>query len=188
MSPTGRQLQKINLQLPPGRPLVDPLRFAGLDGFFGSPFLKLGFQSQFDRALVVNPDAFQPEHLADLGDIFGAIHAEVSQLGNVNKAVFAREHFDERAEFFDRDNATMIGLADFNLARHAADNLLRAGHALGARRVNVNGTVVVDVNLSSGLGDDALDGLATRPDECADLFRIDFDRLDARRVLAEIGP
>src|SRR2546423_11317884 len=80
----------------------------------------------------------------------------------------------------------MIGRADFDLSRHAADNFLRARHALWAGRVDVNGTVVVDINLGAGLGDDALDGFAARPNERADLLRINFDRLDAGRVLAEI--
>jgi hypothetical protein len=34
----------------------------------------------------------------------------------------------------------------------------------------VNGAVVLDVNLGAGFGDDALDGLAARSDECADLI------------------
>ena len=69
--------------------------------------------------------------------------------------------------------------------RHAADDFLRARHALAARRVDVHRAVVFDVNLRAGLGDDALDRLAAGSDERADLLGINFDRLDARRVFAD---
>ena len=105
----------------------------------------------------------------------------------MDEAVFSREHFDEGAELFDRDDATVIRLADFDLARHAADYFLRARHAFRARRVDVHGAVVFDINLRAGLGHDAFDRLAAGSDECTDFFRIDFDRLDPRRVLAQIS-
>ena len=56
-----------------------------------------------------------------------------------------------------------------------------------ARRVDVDRAVVFDVNLRAGFGDDALDRLAAGSDERADLLRIDLDRLDARRVFAQVG-
>src|SRR5205085_1379303 len=44
-----------------------------------------------------------------------------------------------------------------------------------------------DINLRAGFGDDPLDRFAAGADECADFFRINFDCLDPRRVLAQIG-
>src|SRR5476649_604748 len=104
----------------------------------------------------------------------------------MDKPIFSWKHFDERAEFLDRDDATVIGLADFDLPRHAADDFLRARHAFGARRIDVHGAVVFDVNLRAGFGDDAFNRLAAGSDERADFFRIDFDRFDPGRVFAEI--
>ena len=46
--------------------------------------------------------------------------------------------------------------------------------------------VVFDVNFCTGLRDDALDRFATGSDERADFLRINFQRLDARRVLAQL--
>src|SRR6476660_1585105 len=112
--------------------LLDTIRLGGLAGFGGGAFLERGFPAQFHAAFVVDADALHPDHLADLGDVFGTIDAEIGQLGNVNEAILAREHFDERAEIFDRDDATVIGLADLDLARHAADAFFRACHTLGA--------------------------------------------------------
>src|SRR4029434_3741787 len=139
--------------------------------------LKGRFAREFHSPLVVDPDAFHPDHLANLRDVFSPVHSEISQLGNVDEAVFAREHFHESAEFFDRHDAPVIGLADLHFLRHATDDLLRAGHALAARRIDVNRAVVFDVNLRSGFSDDALDRFTARSNKGADLLGIDFDRL-----------
>ena len=143
------------------------------------------FARKFDPAFVVDPDALHPHHLADLGYVFRPIDPEIRQLGDVHEAIFARENFDEGAEFFDRDGPAMIDLADLHFLRHAADDFLRARHRFAARGVDVDGAVVFDINLRAGLGHDPLDRLAARSDERADLLRIDFDRLDARRVFAQ---
>src|SRR5436190_3650219 len=166
--------------------LFDAVGFARLAGFGRGAFLERGFAAQFHPALVVDPNTFYPDHLAHLGDVFRAVDPEIRQLRNMDEAIFPRQHFDERAEFLDRNDATVIGLAHFDLARHPADNFLRARHAFGAGRVDVDGAVIFDVNLRAGFGDDALNRLATGPDERADLLRIDLERLNARSVLAQI--
>ena len=114
------------------------------------------------RESFTRPLSSMPMHLTQMmspifDDVFGAFDAEIRQLGNVHQAVLARQHFDERAEFFHRDDAALIGLADLDFARHAADDFLRARHAFAGRGVDVHGAVVFDVNLSAGLSDDALD-------------------------------
>ena len=169
----------------PTRPQAG-LQLRGLSGFLFSALFERGFARKFYAAFVVDADAFDPNHFANFGNVFGPVHAKIRELGNMHEPIFAREHFDERAEFFDRDDATLIGLADLDLARHAADDFLRARHAFAARRIDVHRAVVFDINLRAGLGDDALDRLAAGPDERADFLRIDFDRLDPRRVFATI--
>jgi hypothetical protein len=39
-----------------------------------------GFAREFHAAFVVDPDAFHPNHLANFGDVFGALNTEVRQL------------------------------------------------------------------------------------------------------------
>src|SRR5438477_12942164 len=131
--------------------MLDTIRLGGLAGLGGGTFFERGFPAQFHAALVVDADAFHPDHFAHLCDVFGAIDAEICQLGNVHETVLARKHFDERAEFFDRNDTAMIGLPDFYLARHAADDFLRARHALRTRRVNVDRAVVLDINFRASL-------------------------------------
>ncbi len=110
--------------------------------------------------------------------------AEIRQLGNVHQAIPSREDLDESAEFFHGNDASVISLADLDLAAHATDNFLRTCHALAARRVDVHGAVVLDVNLSSGFGDNAFNRFAAGPDERSNLLRIDFYCLNARRIFA----
>ena len=43
------------------------------------------------------------------------------------------------------------------------DDLLRPGHSIGIVRVDVDGAVVLDIDLATGLGDDALDRLPPGP-------------------------
>ena len=49
---------------------------------------------------------------------------------------------------------------------------------------DVHRAVVLDVDFATGFLDEALDVLAARPDERADLLRIDLDDFDARGVFA----
>ena len=97
-----------------------------------------------------------PDHVANFGDVFRSFHPEIRQLGNMHEAVPARENLHKRAEFFHRDDAPLIGLADLDFAGHAADDFFRARHALAAGRVDVHRAVVLDVNFGAGLRDDAL--------------------------------
>src|SRR5260370_30227541 len=108
-----------------------------LAGFgFGALFQR-GFARKFYSALVVNTDAFDPDHVTNFRNIFRSFYPEICQLGNVDEAVPARENFDECAEFFHPHNAPLIGLADLYLAGHAADNFFRARHRFAARRIDM---------------------------------------------------
>src|SRR4029077_7433531 len=159
----------------------------GLSGFFFGPLLERGFARKFYSAFVVDADAFYPDHVADFDNVFSSFNAALRPLRNVNEAIFARQPFDERAKLFDRDDAPLISLPDFDLFRHAANNFLRAGHRFTARGVNVDRSVVFDINLRPGLCDNSFDRLAARADKRADFFRIDLDGLDSWRVLREFG-
>src|SRR5260370_20224324 len=147
---------------------------------FGA-FLQRGFARKFYPAFVVDSDALDPNDVADLGNVFRSLHTKIRELGNVHEPILAGENFDKRAEFLRRDNATLIRLADLDLARHAADNFFRARHAFTAGRIDVHRAVVLDVNFSAGLRDDALDGPPAGSDKRSDLLRIDFDGFDSWR-------
>ena len=141
--------------------------------------------AEFDAAFVIDANAFHPDDVAYVDHVGDEVHAEVGQFGNVAEAVFARKDFDESAEFFDGYHAALIHFSDFDLFGHAIDDLFGASQAVAIVRVDVDGAVVVDVNLSAGFSDDAFDGFATRPDEEANFIGSDFDGFDARRIFTE---
>src|SRR5437762_4005425 len=161
-----------------GRKSPHLLSWSGLPGLGFGAFLQGGFARKFHPAFVIDPDTFHPNHVASLHDVFGSFHPKIRQLGDVDQPVLARENFDKRAELLRRNDAALIGLADLDLACHPTDDLFRARHALAAGRVNVDRTIILDVNFCAGFGDDALDRFPARPDKRPDLLRINFDRLN----------
>src|SRR5438477_2965269 len=159
-----------------------------LAGFGFGAFFQRGLARKFYATLVVNTDAFDPDHVTNFRDIFRSFDPEICQLRDVDETVPARENLDECAEFFHRDNAPLISLADLDLAGHAAYHFLPALHRLAACRVDVDRAVVFDVNFGASLRHDALDRLATWTDKRADFLRVDLDCLDPRRVLRQLWP
>src|SRR5205814_10304463 len=121
-------------------------------------------------------------------DVSGSSHPEIRQRGAVDQPVLARENFDKPAAPLRRTDAAPIALADLALACHPTDDLSRARGALAAGRVNVDRTIILDVNFCAGFGDDALDRFPARPDKRPDLLRINFDRLNPGRVGRELWP
>ena len=162
-------------------------------------FLHRGFAGEADfSGLLVNADALHGDAVAHLDDILGAADTEVGQLGDVAEAFFTREAFDEGAEVLHAGDATGVDFPIFNgdaaaVATTAAttkvvDLLDRAVHGFAVVGVDEDlaGVVVGDVDLRARRLGDAADGLATGPDEQADLFGIDLNRLNAGSVGAEI--
>ena len=88
------------------------------DGGFVALFHR-GFAAQFDAAFIVDADALDPDHVAHLDHVLGAVHAEVGEFADVAEAVLAGQDFDEAAEFLDGNDGALIGLADFDLLGHA---------------------------------------------------------------------
>jgi hypothetical protein len=123
------------------------------------------------RPFSSTPRHFTGDVVADLHDVLGFLDAEVRQFADVNQAVLARQKFDERAEFLDGDNLAAINLADLGLGGHAGDGVHGNLHAFRRDGEDVHRAVVLDVDFAAGFLDEALDVLAARPDERADLFR-----------------
>src|SRR3954451_3015551 len=97
------------------------------------------------------------------------------------QTIFAGEHFDESAEFFDANDAPFVKLVHFDLGGHSFNGLTRDVHTFFGRGVDIYGAIVLDVHFATGFLDDALDILPTRPDQRADLLGIDLNGHDARR-------
>src|SRR5689334_17920609 len=127
------------------------LFFARGFGFFGAAFLAAsilvavghrGFAREFHAALLVDAEAFDPDFIAHLDDIFGLLDAEVGQFADVAQAVLAREEFDEAAKFLNGDNLATVDLSDLGFGGHAFDFAAGHFHAFGADRVDVDRAIV----------------------------------------------
>src|SRR5690606_4361095 len=81
----------------------------------------------------------------------------------------------------------LIDLADFGLRHQAVDQSQRALDRLAVRTRNVHGTVVFDIDGAACLLDDALDGLAARANDDANLVRLHLDGRDARCEAGDPG-
>ena len=111
----------------------------------------------------------------------------VGELGDVAEAFFARQGFDEGAEFHQAGDAAGVDLTDFDFAHDVLDHLLGFLHALGIVGGDEDVAVFVDVDVDAGLVDDLLDDFAAGADDVADLVDLDLDGLDARCVRGEIS-
>src|ERR1041385_888241 len=145
-----------------------------------------GLAGEADTALLIHAEAFDPDFIAEFDDVFGLLDAEVGQFADMAEAVLAGQELNEGAEFLDRHHLAAIGLADLGFGGHAGDGFAGDLHAFAAGGVDVDGAVVLDVDLATGLFDDAFDILATGADERADFLRVDLDGLNARGVFAEL--
>src|SRR5258705_5044390 len=105
----------------------------------------------------------------------------------MHQAIARSEEIHESAEIHDLDDLTFVDFADFGFGHDRLDPFQRRldGFSVGAR--HLDGAVVLDVDLGTGLLDDLADHLAARSDDFADLVGGYLDGLDAWCMLAELG-
>src|ERR1051325_5374705 len=143
-------------------------------GHFPVTFFHGRAPGQLHPSLVVNANALDQDLVTDFDDIFNLLDAEVGQFTDVNEPVLARKYFDERSEIFNRNHLPAIGLAHLDFRRQTFNRLPGNLHAFLRDRVDLYRPVVLDIDLASGFFDDALDILASRPNQRADLLRVDL--------------
>src|SRR6266508_2552897 len=139
-----------------------------------------------DLALVV--DLLDPDLdlLTEAEHVFDGIDATpATELGDVDEPVTAREDVDERPELRDVDDAALVDLAELGLGRvddgeDGGLGLLHSPRLDGADGDDTLHAVVVDADVSAGLGLDRVDDLALGSNDLADLVDRDVDRRDLR--------
>src|SRR6266545_1616969 len=143
------------------------------------------FAAELHAAFFIDAEALDPDFLAHLDDVLDHLDAEVGEFGNVDEAVLAGEEFDEAAKFLNGHHFAFVDLANLGFRGHALDFAPGDCHAFAAGGVDVHAAVVLDVDLATGFLDEALDVLAARADEGADLLGVDLEGDDLRGVFAE---
>ena len=105
----------------------------------------------------------------------------------MHEAFLAREDLDERAELLDGRDATFVDLADADFGRHRLDVLDARHHLLGVDARDRAEAAVFDADAHLELLLHAADVLARRADDHADLLLRHGQRLEARRVRAQLS-
>ena len=132
----------------------------------------------------VNGEYLDDDLLTFLEDVGDIVDVTIGQLGDVAKTFGAFEDFDECTEIHDLGNGSQIDFAGFGFANDAVDHFegLVDGHTLiGSDR---DGTIVLDIDLSTGNCADILDRLAAGTNDFADLAGIDLEGFDSRSIFA----
>src|SRR5687768_3131713 len=155
-------------------------------GAFLAGFLVDHLHRQAHLAALVKAQELDPDLVAFLDDVGGLVDALIGQLGDVDEAVLGAEEVDEGAEVGGLDDRALVDGADLRFVGDRTDPLDRRFDGFAVRRRDLDGAVVVDVDLGTGLLHDLADDLAARADDLADLVGRDGDRLDARRELADV--
>ena len=102
----------------------------------------------------------------------------------MDQAVFVRSDLNECAEIHDADYFPIIDSAGLNRFYDQRDDLQRAIDHFFIYAKYIDTSVIVDVDLNTGLIDDAVDNLTLLADHFTDLLRIDGHLLDLRSVFS----
>ena len=105
----------------------------------------------------------------------------------MDETILAGQHFHEGAEGHGVDDLAGVDRSDLYLGEHVLDHLLGALQRLRLGGVNVHRAIVLDINLGTRLGLDALDVLAPGTNQFPDAIGVDLHSLDPRSVLAELA-
>src|ERR1035441_5148716 len=157
-----------------------------LDGLAGD--VGILCEAQADApTLAVDLDHADVDLIALVEDVLDALDALAGgDVGDVQQAVGALGELDERAEGRRLHDLADVFVADLDLLHHHPHALNERVALLAVGRVDQNLAVVVDVDLGVELLGEAANRFAALADQEADLGRVDLDRLDARRELAEL--
>src|SRR5213082_3822584 len=148
--------------------------------------LDRGLAAQVQPALAVDLGRLDHDLVAHVRDLLRPLDAVVGELGDVHETVLVRQDLDEHAEGHHPDDLAPVDPADLDLVGQALDPVDGALAALLVDRGDEHATVVLDVDLSTGLLGDLADHLASRADDVPDLVVVDHDRGDPGRVGAHL--
>ena len=162
--------------------------FFGVPGFHGGDF-PLGVpEGEVHPALFVDVGDFHPHHVADVHHVLHLFHPALSQLGDVDHAVLAGGQFHKGAEVQDANHFAVVQHSHLGDKDDGVNHFLGRVTAGGIFRGDIDGTVVLNVDLGAGLSGDLLDHLAAGADDFPDLIGVNLHGEHLGGVLADLGP
>ena len=138
--------------------------------------------AQVDATHAIDLGDYHHQLVPDRDDVLDARHAVVSELADVDQPLLAGQDLDEGAEVHDPGHLAQVLLANLDVSRQALDPADRLLRRLAGGGCDLDGAVVLDVDLGARLGGDLADHLAAGADHVADLVDGDLHGVDARRV------
>src|SRR3990172_8978790 len=157
---------------------------AGAYGFLRQVSLHGGLAREVDATLAVDLDDHDHDLVTDRHDVLDARHVVVGELADPDEALLAGQDLDERAEAHDPGDLAEVQGPDLDLAGQALDPLDRLARVLATHRGDLDGPVVLDVDLGLGFLLDLADHGTALADDLADLLGVDLDRDDPRGEVA----
>src|SRR5215211_131230 len=142
-----------------------------------------------DAVLLVDVEDPHLYAVALVHDVLDAIDALPArrQAGDVDQAVAARHQLDEGAEVRRLHDLTGVDVAGLYVFGHAVDRREGILHGDAIHPGDEDRAIVLDGDRDAVLFLEGVYRLATRTDEEPDLVRRYLQRLDARRVVGDLG-
>ena len=120
-------------------------------GFFNCPTLKHSLAGEADLTVLIDGCNHNGQFVAHVNNIFHFLDAFSIQLGDMNHTIHTGKDLHESAKVGHTDDLTSINSADLRGFGQALDTF--AGNCFGfaIRRGNINGAVIIDVDLGACL-------------------------------------
>ena len=132
-----------------------------------------GLARQLDTVMLVNSDHLDLHQVTHLADFVHIGNKARVKFADMTQAVPAGQDLDEGAKVLDGGDFTLVNAANLHFFGDGFHPTLGSFGPLGVGMGNVDGTVVLDLDLGARAFLDPLDVLAPRPNEQTDLLGID---------------
>ena len=100
----------------------------------------------------------------------------------MDERILTRNDFNKRPELQEANDLAFENLAWSRILGHPLDHASSGVTLFAIHGGDMDRTVLLDIDFRAGLGCDLFNHLATRSDNRSDLFRIDLDGDNARRI------
>ena len=137
--------------------------------------------------LLISTKELNANLVTDGNHVLDLLGTGGGELRDVDHTLLTGSELNERTDRDDTGNNTNVGGACNGLEGNGLDDLLGLLGGTGDHGRDEHKTVIVDVDLGTGIGADLLDGLTAGADDLTDLIGIDGDAHHLGSVGAELG-
>ena len=125
--------------------------------------------------------------IADADNILYALNALVGELRNMNKTLLSGFQLNLCADGKNIHNLAENHITDLNIANDIVDNVLCFFSRCRIGACDEHPAVILDIDLDTGFGNDAVDGFAAAADNFANLIGVDAELQYTRCKRGKLG-